>query len=79
MDEIKLAPQLETKVWPTVEELVIRAIIKSPEQGLELLKCLQAIVNEFGADMIITLVRKVEKDPSLMQKAQKYLPYLSML
>lgn len=79
MDEIRLTPQQDTKVYPAIEELVIRAVIKNPEQGLELLKCLQALVNEVGTDTIIGLVRKLEKDPSLMQKAQKYLPYLNML
>jgi len=79
MNEIRLAPETDAKAYPAIEELVIRAVIKSPEQGLELLKCLQAVVNEIGADTIITMVRKLEKDPSLMQKAQKYLPYLNML
>lgn len=69
----------EERVFPLVEELVIRASIKSDEHGMELLKCLQAVVNTFGADTIIDIVRTIEKKPELLNKAMKALPYLKML
>ena len=69
----------EERVFPLVEELVIRASIKSDEHGMELLKCLQAVVNTFGADTIIDIVRTIEKKPELLSKAMKALPYLKML
>ena len=68
-----------TKVFPMVEELTIRALINSEAHGYELLKCIQALVNAVGADAIIDIVRKVEKNPSLLAKAKAYLPYLNML
>lgn len=69
----------EAKTYPLVEELVVRASIKSEEHGIELLKCLQATVNTFGADTIIEAVRAIEKKPELLNKAMKALPYLKML
>ena len=68
-----------TETFPKVEELTIRAVIKSEAHGYELLKCIQALVNEVGADTIIDLVRKVEKNPTLLTKAKAYLPYINML
>ena len=72
-------PPSTIKTFPMVEELTIRAIINSEAHGYELLKCIQALVNELGADTIITVVRKIEKNPKLLTKAKAYLPYIDML
>ena len=70
---------IQGDVYPKVEELIIRASVKSNAQAMDLLLCIQAVVNELGADTIVALVRKLEKDPSIITKAQKFLPYLNML
>lgn len=72
-------PKEQSKIYPCVEQLTFHAIIKSEEHGYELLKCIQAVVNEIGEDFIINSVRAIEKDPSILAKAQKYLPYFKML
>lgn len=69
----------EKKAYPMVEELVVRATINSEEHGLELLKCIQAVVNSYGADTIINAVRTIEKNPKLIEKAQKALPFMNLL
>lgn len=51
---------------PMIEDLTFRAHITSQEQGLELLKCVQAVVNALGTDAIIALVRAIEKDPNIL-------------
>lgn len=38
------------------EELIVKAKVSSQEQGVELLTCLQAIVNSFGAEGVIKAV-----------------------
>lgn len=72
-------PAVQEGIYPKVEELIVRASVKSNAQAMDLLLCIQAVVNELGADTIIALVRKLEKDPSIITKAQKYLPYLNLL
>jgi len=72
-------PPTSTRAFPMVEELTVRAIIKSDAHGYELLACIQALINEVGADTIIAVVRKMEKNPKLLTKAKAYLPYIDML
>lgn len=48
------------------EELIFKAVVKDEAQGIELLKCVQAIVNTFGVEMIINTVRNLEKNSNLL-------------
>jgi len=66
-------------IYPIVEEMTFRAVINSNEQGMALLRAVQIIVNEFGAQTLIEIMAKVEAKPSLMQKAKSALPFLGML
>lgn len=67
------------KEYPLVEEMTFRGIIKSEEEGYALLRAVQILVNEFGADSIINITKMLEKKPTLIQKAKTYLPYINML
>ena len=58
------------KSYPALEELTFTATIKNVEQGLELLKCVQAIVNTLGVENIITVTRSIEKDPKFLLSLQ---------
>jgi len=58
------------KSYPALEELTFTANIKNVEQGLELLKCVQAIVNTLGVENIITVTRSIEKDPKFLLSLQ---------
>ena len=64
------------QVYPIVEELTFRALIQNEAQGYELLKGIQSLVNEFGTDTIIALVRKATANPGLIAKAKSFLPFL---
>ena len=66
-------------VYPVVEEMVFRSVINSPEQGMALLRAIQILVQELGADAIIQVVASIEKKPELLQKAKAYLPYVALL
>lgn len=80
MEETAITQEIKApQVYPMVEELVIRATINSEEHGMELLKCIQTVVNSVGADQIISAVRAIEKNPSILTKAQTMLPYLQKL
>jgi len=70
---------IPAEIYPMVEEMTFRAIIKSKEQGYALLRAVQIIVNEMGSEIIISAVNEIEKNPSLIQKAKSYLPYLKMI
>jgi len=65
--------------YPVIEEMTFKAYITSEAQGIELLTCIQAIVNSIGADTIIQTVRAIEKDPSILQKAKNALPLLKLI
>lgn len=60
----------DVKTYPALEELTFTANIQNVEQGLELLKCIQAIVNTLGVSNIITVVRSIEKDPKFLLSLQ---------
>lgn len=77
--EVAKIPAPPQEVYPMVEEMTFRAIIKSKEQGYALLRAIQIVVNEMGAEPIISAINEVEKNPSLLQKAKSYLPYLKMI
>ena len=64
------------KIYPTYEEMTFRAPVESEAQAMELLTCVQAIVNAIGPDMIIAITRKIEKNPQLLQQAMTYLPLI---
>lgn len=64
------------QVYPVVEELTFRALIQNEAQGYELLKGVQSLVNEFGTETIIALVRKATANPGLISKAKSFLPFL---
>ena len=66
-------------VYPIVEEMAFRSVINSQEQGMALLRAIQILVQELGADVIIQLVASIEKKPELLQKAKSYLPYVALL
>lgn len=65
--------------YPIVEELTFKAFIKSQDQGYALLRAIQILVNELGAETIISAMDTVEKKPALIQKAKAFLPYINML
>ena len=67
------------KQYPNYEDLTFRANVTSEAEALELLVCIQAIVNFAGAQMVIRGVRAVEKDPSIIQKAMSALPLLKLM
>ena len=78
--EIKPVAITKTEVkYPTYEDMVFRANIESEAEGIELLTCIQAVVNFAGAKMIIQAVRAIEKDPSIIQKAMSALPLLKYI
>ena len=80
--EAKPSPEPVTtcaNIYPMVEEVTFRGIIKSEEEGYALLQSVQTLVNEFGTDTIIKVVGALAKKPGLLAKAKSYLPYLSML
>lgn len=85
MDETaEIKEVLETKpsvvkVYPLVEEMTFRGIIKNESQGYALLTAIQVLVNELGTDTIIELMETVKQKPALLQKAKSYLPYLKLL
>ena len=82
MEEEKLPIETPIKpvvMYPAVEEMTFRGIIKSEEEGYALLRAVQILVNELGADTIIKAVAAVEKKPKLLQQAKSYLPFLSGL
>ena len=66
-------------IYPLVEDMTFRAVITSNEQGMALLRAVQIIVNEFGAQTLIDVMSKVEAKPSLLQKAKAALPFIGML
>jgi len=74
-----LAQPAKAVVYPVVEEMAFRGVINSQEQGMALLRAIQILVNELGADAIIQVVSSVEKKPELLQKAKTYLPYIALL
>ena len=55
-------------MYPMIEDLTH---ITSLEQGLELLKCVQTVINALGTDSIIALVRAIEKDPNILANLAK--------
>jgi len=65
--------------YPRNEELIVQSVIYSEEQGYALLRALQLVTNTFGADTIIKLVDKLEKNPKLADKAIKAIPMLLMM
>jgi len=67
------------KVYPLVEEMTFRAIIASEQDGYKLLRAIQILVNELGGEQIVSIMDKMESNPSLMQKAKSYLPYLKYI
>lgn len=79
IDATKIEVANKQQVYPMVEEMILRAIIKSEEHGYRLLRAIQILVNELGADVIISAVDEVEKNPALLTKAKTYLPYLKMI
>jgi len=79
MDEEVKVEEAVAKVYPMVEEMTFRAIIKSEKEGYELLRAIQILVNELGGETIVQLMNKVEQKPQLLQKAKSMLPYLGML
>ena len=76
LDEEKVVKKV---TYPVIEEMTFKAYITSESQGMELLTCIQAIVNAVGADIIIQSVRAIEKDPSILQKAKTALPLLKLI
>ena len=79
IEKAKLEIAKQKQIYPMVEEMTFRAIIKSEEQGYRLLRAIQLIVNEMGTDTIISAIDEVEKNPALLAKAKTYLPYLKMI
>lgn len=85
MEEIKLptdvsdSPTEPKKVYPLVEEMTFKAPVKSEEEGYKLLMAIQVLVNELGAEQILSTYDYLIKNPSMIQKAKKYLPYIKML
>jgi len=77
--EVAKIPATEAKKYPAYEELTFRANVTSEAEAMELLVCIQAIVNFAGAQMIIKGVRTIEKDPSIIQKAMNALPLLKFI
>lgn len=69
-------PEVTPIKYPIVEELTFRALIQSEAQGYELLAGVQALVNEFGTETILGMFRKVAANPSLINKAKSFLPFL---
>lgn len=65
--------------YPRNEELIVQSVIYSEEQGYALLRALQLVTNTFGADTIIKLVDKLEKNPKLADKAKQAIPMLLMM
>ena len=62
--------------YPRNEELIIQCVISSKDQGMSLLRAIQMVVNSFGAETIVALVDKLEKNPKLADKAIAFLPAL---
>jgi hypothetical protein len=85
MEDIKLdgvaltgAPTQED-VYPMIQEMTFKAYVKSRDEGITLLTAIQTLVNELGVDQVVSMFNYACKNPSMVQKAKKYLPYLSML
>lgn len=84
-DDLKLVENTQSeevvqkKMYPLVEEMIFRAVIGSEQDGYNLLRAVQILVNELGAESIIAVVSAIEKKPQLLQKAKSYLPLISML
>ena len=72
-------PKEPVKSYPLIEELTFKAHIKNEEEGYALLMSIQVLVNELGTEQIVSLFNKLKSNPSLLLKAKKYLPYISML
>ena len=70
---------VDDKQYPAYEDLCFRANVTSKEEAIELLTCVQAIVNFTGAQMIIQAVRSVEKNPAMLQKAIQGLSLLKLI
>ena len=64
------------KIYPCYEEMTFRAPAQSEAHAIELLTCVQGLVNALGPDVIIAVVRKIEKNPALLQQAMTYLPLI---
>lgn len=75
---VPVTPEV-TKSYPLIEEMTFKCPVNSEQEAYDLLIAVQFLVNQFGAGDIISGVEAVSKNPSLMQKAKKYLPYLKML
>ncbi len=71
--------RITQQAYPMVEEMTFRAIINSEKEGYALLRAIQMLVNEMGANTIITLMDKIEKKPNLLMQAKNYLPYILKL
>lgn len=67
-----------SKLYPTVEEMTFRGIIKSEEEGYALLRAIQILVNELGATAIIQVVKAIEQNPKILQQVKTYLPYIKI-
>ena len=74
-----VTPVEASKQYPMVEEMTFKCPVISEAQAYDLLIAIQFLVNSVGAGDIISTVDYVSKNPSMMQKAKKYLPYLKML
>ena len=82
MDEVEEVVEVKeavAKIYPMVEEMTFRAIIKSEKEGYEILRAVQILINELGSETIVQLINKVEQKPQLLQKAKSMLPYLGLL
>lgn len=79
IEKAKLEVAKQPQLYPMVEEMTFRVIIKSEEQGYRLLRAIQLLVNEVGTETIISAIDEVERNPSLLTKAKTYLPYLKMI
>lgn len=79
MEESVAVKETVEKIYPMVEEMTFRAIIKSEKEGYELLRAVQILINEFGTEIPIQLVNKIEQKPQLLQKAKSMMPYIGLL
>lgn len=67
------------KSYPLIEEMTFKCPVNSEEQAYQVLGSIQFLVNQTNAEEIISIIGTLIKNPSMMQKAKKYLPYLKML
>ena len=87
MEDIQVTPTTTTptapievsKQYPMVEEMTFKCPVSSEAQAYDLLIAIQFLVNQVSASEIISTVEYISKNPSMIQKAKKYLPYLKML